>query len=451
MALIWADGMEEAKALAPAWARWQSAAAKAGDLTLPPAEIGQAALDLDKAKKEYERLVWEAEQQLKARATDGNARTHFLIVGVGRYQSQNIPTVSTSVHGATEFAKWALTEFAHLDRPLGSIEMVLSPSAGPWVPSESSEALAKKLGLANGEAFPLPPATFENVELAFKAMVRRGQIRAENAVLFYFAGHGLWKQTPYVLPQDAELADAHNPFINVIDPYQTLKNMLNTQPATQCFFLESCQELTSEFLDNLSESPGKPLWDFVNAPRISKRDNIIYHSSYIGARAKGLPNQAPLFTKELLNCLRTYGARNQVGTQWSVTSASLEQALGAAAEQLSETLKDASVGFSSTVPGQKTFESELCYMSSIPEVLLRVRCRPQSWMGRITPYVMINGVRVPRPTPKATDWVVTAPLEPCRVGADELPPLSWTNTEQRCNPRPPVEVVTLSIPLGGTP
>ena len=88
------------------------------------------------AEEKYQAVVSEATTALVERAKAGCARTHALIVGVGDYKEAGIEALTTSVLGAWSFTEWILTRFQQPGRPLGSVELIASPTPeqGEWSP-----------------------------------------------------------------------------------------------------------------------------------------------------------------------------------------------------------------------------------------------------------------------------------------------------------------------------
>jgi hypothetical protein len=445
--LIWARGMTGAKALAPAWRACHIAQSRADDKTLSPAERGVALVEAEQAEALYAALVEEVAQTA---ATDKSPHTHVLIVGVGHYQDDRIPAVTTSIHGAIAFADWTLNRFTHLTRPLGSVAMLLSPPAdmGAWTPQEAEgpdgTQTASALGLSPGDDLPLTAATFANIKTAFAAMVGRAAESKDSALLLYFAGHGLWKVFPYALPEDARLPDTSHGIDNFIDLQATLNAMINTRPQTQVFFIDTCQEVLPKVLANLDSAPGEPLWDYTNAGLLEKRDDIIYFGAYPGDAASGKGDAAPFFTQELLRCLECHAASNRVGKRWAITTSSLKEALEAAVIRRSE---QESIGlhFSSASPGPSSFASDLCHVTAEPKVLLQVSCRPNDGMRSIWPYVTRDGQTAKRTKPLPGDWVTEVDRGPCLVGADAVPPNTRAGMPEEYTMRPPVEKITIDI------
>jgi caspase domain-containing protein len=439
MALIWAEGFTGEQALAPLWRRYAAAAARAEDRTLSAAERGAAMVEAEDARTAYDAAVTAAEAALKQKAASGQARTHALVAGVGRYDSPGIPALTTSVFGAWAFVEWLLTRFQHLDRPLGSVELLLSPSTdlGDWQPSPEAAA---RLGLAGGaaaETLPVEPATFAGIQEAFERLLKRAGTRQENAAFFYFSGHGLWKSSTLLLPEDAQLATSTQPFARLIDIQQTEQNMFNVPPSVQCFFIDACQEITSALIQNLDSAPGDPLVGSVNAREIPRRDAWLFLGSYTGRRAYGPEDQAPFFTQELLACLERRGAAGLVETDtWSVTTNSLRAALEAAAQWRREAEKrDIVFSFD---PGQGNFTAELCQILGRPEVFVKVLCLPPEAMSLAKLYVESGGTRRLRPTALPGEWYTVVNQGDCVAGVDFDPPAALTATQRAFQASPPM-------------
>jgi hypothetical protein len=450
--LIWAEGMTGAKALAPALRAWRLAEARKNDVSLSAHVRGAAMVEAEQGEAAYAALVAEAETSLKAKSAAGKVRTHMLIVGVGQYSDRHIPPVTTSIHGATAFADWALNRFQHLDRPLGSVAMLLSPpdGMGSWKPSEQDAPVpihtATRLGLRPGDELPLAAATFANIKSAFGSMVARGCTARDNAVIFYFSGHGLWKVNPYALPEDAVIPDAQRGIDNFIDTQATMNAMVTTLPETQVFVIDTCQEILPKVMQNVSAAPGQPLWEYASAGIVPRKDSAIYFGAYPGQSATGQRDQAPFFTQEFLACLERRGVNNRVGKHWEITTSSLARALQAASIRRSEH-EGINLVFSTVVPGA-TFNSVLCHVETEPEVLLRVRCRPGDWMSRVLPYVTCNGKTERRLKPSSNEWVTCVGRRSCHVGADAVPPDTRAALPAEYDLHPPVEDVTLDLSEG---
>src|SRR5258708_1565360 len=281
MALIWAEGFSGGKALAPAWQELGLARQRLRQATpAKPDEFAAATLAEQAAQQKYDALVKEATEALKQSGVAGLSRTHVMIVGVGKYDSgPTISPLTTSVYGARAFAEWTLTQFSKSDRPLGSVELLCSPmpEQGEWKPSD---AAAQKLGLGvAGSTLPDEPATFDNIQEAFNRWLERSGTWADNAAIWYFSGHGIYKSEPVLLPQDAQLpADKQSPE-NLIAPAKTIFYLQNHEPSVQCFFIDACSEYNLDAIYNVREDLGKSLHYPSSAAAIPARDATIYYGS----------------------------------------------------------------------------------------------------------------------------------------------------------------------------
>ncbi len=442
MTLIWAEGFTGERALAPKWQRHALAAARSLDTALPPEMRGVAMGEAEAAKAAYDALAAEAETALTATAMGGEPRTHAFIIGVGRYEDARIPALTTSVYGAWAFADWMLTSFQNLDRPLGSIELVLSasPDLGDWQPSA---AAAEKLGIAKGDRLPVEIATFDPIREAFKRWLARAGRHLDNAAFLYFSGHGVWKSVTLLLPEDARLPGNQQSAENLINIQGTLAHMFNAQPSVQCFFVDSCQEIPQVLLQNLDATPGEPLHRPTNGPKIPRRDAWIYYGSFTGRKAYGPEGKAPFFTQELLGCLERRGADSGYDGTWRVTTASLGRTLEAAGCSRQE-IEGYDIQFSNSTD-TTNFTAELCQIENAPEVFVKVRCLPSETMQKARLYVESAGARQTRAKVQQAEWCIAVAQGECLAGVefDEATTLAGTTNPFRA--WPPVSPVALNI------
>jgi hypothetical protein len=436
MALIWAEGFTGDKALALLWQRHKAA------LTLAGAKA---------AKDAYERTVVEAEAALRDRAEHEESRTHALVVGVGRYTDPNIKALTTSVRGAWAFADWMLTRFHHPNRPLGSVELILSPGdLGDWQPSPEA---AEKLGLTGGSTptpLPVEEATFTNIKIAFERWLDRAGTHLNNAAFFYFSGHGLWKQDPYLLPEDAQIASSTKSFDNLIDIHQTGTNMFNRRPSIQCFFVDACQEVTQEILENLSmQSLGESLCRPTNAAVLKERELCRYYGSKPAQRAFGPADAPPFFTQELLACLERRGADSvKVGGTWRVIPSSLQRALQAASEWRKEEDEKAKGIQFPTFSGVSTMQKPvtLCQIQGSPEVIVQVECSPADTMPHAKLFIRpAGGERKPRLKPLPNPWFTKVAHGGYLAGAEFEASAAFESAPESFETIPPVHPVELTV------
>lgn len=451
MALIWAEGFTGDKALAPAWRALVAATARYEQADPEKAgEFAAAFKDQKAAQNKYDALVAEATEALRKLAQIGQSRTHVMIVGVGKYDKYDagsIPAVTTSVHGARAFAEWALTKFSKADRPLGALELLSSPAPGQgeWTPSKEATAV---LGLPAAVDLPGEAATFGNIKSAFERWLARAATSPDNAAVWYFAGHGLFKSEAILLPQDAKLPTEEQSPDNLIAPSTTLFNMQNHEPSIQCFFIDACSEQSLDLIYNQEEDIGVPLHKPSNGAAIEQRDATIYFGSYAGGKAYGPEDAAPYFTQELIACLdKRAGDSFQNGKQ--VTMSSLSTALKAAALHRAELENNPGIKFMDSKPGVIFYPGSalLCELRGPAEVLVQIRCVPKEAMTTAKLYIAKSGdggVRVCRAAPRRTSWWTPVERGDWLVGADFDPPSDYNGKPTPFQPIPPIFDVTFN-------
>lgn len=441
MALIWAEGYSGEKALAPLWRRYELARIQSDDESLDAdARKAAFAVKID-AKKSYDAAVNEATAALAKAASDGRPRTHVIIIGVGRYQSGDINPVTTSVHGAWAFAEWMLTRFQNPARPLGSVEMLASPSVGQgeWKPTDAADRLG--LTSRSEDSLPTEAPTFDNIKDAFGRWLARASTVSENAAFFYFSGHGMWKNEMMLLPEDARLPTATQQPKNLISVERTQMNMFNSEPSVQCFFLDACQDISPPTLQNVDPALAIPLWQPANGAHIRRRDAWSYRGSSPGRKAYGPKNKPPYFTQELMLCLERRAAD---ATQFdrSVTTSSLRTALEAAAFRRSE-IEKKEIEFS-TSPGICNFTAELSRIQDPVEVFVVVRCAPEQAMGKAKLCIESSrNVPIYRPAPLPQKWYASVEQDDCLARADFDQPIGLARMEAAFRPIPPLFPVDL--------
>ncbi|WP_454652289.1 caspase family protein [Bradyrhizobium liaoningense] len=453
MALIWAEGFSGDRALAPAWQELGLATQRLKQATellqqdnqKHAGEFAQATIARNRAEQKYMLLVRDATAALKQRGEEGRSHTHVLIVGVGKYDAdQSITAVTTSVHGARTFATWALTQFSKADRPLGSVELLCSPTPeqGEWKPSDLA---AQKLGLAPGATLPDELATFDNIQRAFTEWLDRSGTWADNAAIWYFSGHGIYKSEAILLPQDAQLPANNRSPENLIAPAKTLFYLQNHQPSVQCFFIDACSEFNVDAIYNVREDLGRSLYAPTGGAAIPARDATIFFGSYAGGKAYGPENDAPFFTQELILCLNQRAGDPAFGGD-QVTMASLSTALKAAALHRAEVENNFDIKFHDNRVA--SFLASLCDLPGPPEVLVQVKCMPTVAMSTALLHVTEAGgpaaKRICRPTPRATFWCTPVARGKWTASVDFVPP-AYVSDPTSFEPTPPFTDVTFKV------
>jgi hypothetical protein len=387
-------------------------------------QAGENVPDLAQAIQEAQ----QAENALKTAQAQADAlpapRTHVLIIGVGDYprllngslfQDQpalltlGLGQLTTSLASAMAFADWILNRFHNPQRPLGTVELLLSP--GVYKPSD--EACAK-LGLAPDTHVPVERATLANIKAAFDRWHNRCNARNTTA-FFYFCGHGVEKAGALLLPEDFG-AEPLRPFDHSIDLLATHQHMGQSPPDTQCFFIDACREEVFDLQVAKEEDPGVALKGGTTDP-ILLRDAPIFFGSASGHKAFGVANQVTFFTQILLRCLNGLGAERKQGNKWVVTTSSLRQRIMAAV--LRENRLSGRQLTCDTGAGTSNIPQDILVTDHPVPVLATVMCLPETALSQGDLYLLDKqNQRLSRGERQATPWLLEVVAGQYAVGAE---------------------------------
>jgi hypothetical protein len=261
-------------------------------------------------------------------ANRGNGpKTHALIIGVGYYHHlpggdgettkdhMDLEQLSSPPMSARAFAKWVCEELDNPSAPLGSVELLTSPSSNFLLPN-GGERCTKR-------------ATMPEIERAFDGWYERCDSHSENVAVFYFCGHGVMRGGTILLPEDYGML-RRNPFKSSIDINLTWEGMAQCKASTQCYFIDSCRQVSWNLRKQLRD-PGTALI----LPKIgtrSNRDAPLFMATGPSNSAYGLSSDVTIFTKALLDSLKR-GVCRRKGC-WLVTTTRLSDALSLAVQEL---------------------------------------------------------------------------------------------------------------------
>jgi hypothetical protein len=368
-----------------------------------------------------------------------HARTHAIVIGVGKYDtcSSQMQNVTTSVHGAYAFVEYLLGDFHHATRPLGSVELLISSNdeLSRWKPSESA---ANRLNIPQGTAVRVERATYRNIEDAFNRWVKRANDHGDGA-LFYFSGHGAASYNrSYVIPEDGAL----EPPRNLIELETTIDGLRNSAPEVLCFFIDSCREKHNADSDVLGARLA-----YAGKDPNRNREASLFAGSAIGGQAYGLPDEAPFFTQELIACLKRRGAgANKWRNLWEVTTSSLRSALGYAGPRRSACEdQGVSLAFSAHI-FDSTETGVICHFVAQPEVFVKVQCEPVDALA--TAWLSVTdsaGETHARGHPQSTVWHTLVPPGPCTGVAEFDAPSEYARGEETTVLAPPCAPLVINL------
>lgn len=261
-------------------------------------------------------------------------RLHAFVVAVGDYPHLmggagqlahdpfGLSQVTTPRFTGPAIAEWLINSLKNDERPLGSVEVLLSPS-GP-INTPAGPAVAD-------------PATMANIEKSFSAWLRRCNSRPDNAAFFYYCGHGLAKVSQYLLSEDFGDPTAADIWKRCIDFDGLRVGMRKCQAQTQLFFVDACRETPFGVLSQMN-ARGEPLVSATfNDPAVPC--SAAYYATTDGRQAYGPDDGPTYFSQALLCCLNGVGALRRKNGKWIVDTYSLGNALGQTMAQYARRFK----------------------------------------------------------------------------------------------------------------
>jgi Caspase domain len=289
-------------------------------------------------------------------AAAGAPATHALVIGVSRYeflpQGEDDPSPTdretfdlrqarTPATSAWRFANWLASEYRNATAPLGTVRLLLSPSA------YETQAVAE-LGALPVEVLP---ATRDNVVEAVDDWYAASATSADNVAILYASGHGIQMSKDdggIVLLEDFARRPT-SPLDHSLDVPAVRKGMAGTSMAQcQFYFVDACRVRPEAAANFQTMGTGVGLQNpFEGAPRCS----AVYFSASPSTEALGEPGEGTLFVQALLDCLRLLAVDDHArdGDQWVVTTGTLMQALP---KRVSELAGDFGVEQAATTGGQ---------------------------------------------------------------------------------------------------
>ena len=271
--------------------------------------------------------IWPAP---KTKVVLNQPRLHAFVIAVSDYphlmggakadalDSFGLSQVTTPRFTGPAIADWLLNKLNNTGRPLGSLEVLLSPS-GP---------IATDRGLVMAA-----PATMANIRKAFNSWKKRCNSHQDNTALFYFCGHGMAKTSQYLLAQDFGDPNEGDIGENCVDFDAFRVGMRSCKARTQLFFVDACRETPFNILSLLNLS-GRPLAT-ATASDPPVPSSSAYFATTEGRPAYGPDNGPTYFCQALLSCLNGVATLKKNG-KFVVDTFSLSGALGQAMAMLGQ-------------------------------------------------------------------------------------------------------------------
>ncbi|WP_084599961.1 caspase family protein [Dyadobacter beijingensis] len=290
-------------------------------------------------------------------------KTHVLLIGVGGYPylkggteaKQQSPELAglgqlTSPVASVKAMYEKVMEYNVQDvwsKPLGSIEMLLTPPPGlpPVFPGMNVEN-----------------ASLANIEDAYFSWKKRCDAHEENVALFYYCGHGFQKKYHFLLADDFGKQPA-NPWRGAFNFDDTRDAFYSCKAATPIFLVDACRQVTIEMLEkDLTVAP-------IDLPSLSNpeesKNHLTLKATASGQVAYGKKNMPTYFTQAVISGLDGLVARQDENEHWLVDTSSL----GLNIHRLLELINS-----------KQSFKQRCQINSGIPTDIVRRKTAPIAWL-----------------------------------------------------------------------
>ncbi len=245
---------------------------------------------------------------------------HVLSIGVGDYPhvvsnsgNPDCPPFSNLISpptSALRLCKWLRDNEALMAMPVGSIELVTSPSI--------------LMDVGNGP-IASSDATLDSIMDAFNRWYERCDWSKDNIAVFYFCGHGLSVGLETLLLPNDFFQSLHSPFAKCIRLDSTMMGMLKNRANCQLFLIDCCRSQPSGFQPAFQSTPGVPLKELrlSDHPIQSKCSTAIFAAQF-GLEAFGPATASPTpFVELLIDGLANGTCAQRGPLDWFVSPMSL--------------------------------------------------------------------------------------------------------------------------------
>jgi hypothetical protein len=259
-------------------------------------------------------------------------RLHAFVIGVADYPhlmggsgqpaavNFGLQQLTTTRHASISIAEFLTSRYLNPDCPLGSLELLLSPS--------------EKLTRSDNTKVTIETSTMANIRAAFKRWYDRCNSQTGNIAFFYFAGHGVSRDSRYLLAADALDPNQLKLSENFINFDWMRLGMRKNAAATQLFFVDACREKPID-LYLQANVDGDSLVDAGVNDKLAAT-SAAYFAAADGQRAYGPPNEGTYFSTAVIDALNGAAAKKKDG-KWAVNTSELGNAINQIMSSLSRT------------------------------------------------------------------------------------------------------------------
>lgn len=333
------------------------------------------------------------------RNEDG-AELHALVIGVGEYPwleggaspssravTDGMGQLDSPPISAKAFCDWLIVEYAHGNRRLATVDLLLSEPGGGTYSRPQVDG-------TRGEPFGIEQADIATIREAARVWKARGRASPDDMLIFFFCGHGVSAGFKYALLASDFARDEESAWDGAFSLDGLAEYMRDSTASRQVFFVDACRVASANLLSmhatRLDTLVG------VRLPLNVEVEQSIYYSALGGQAAYGRLDDVSLFTSALLKGLRGHGASDNDG-YWAIDTTVLHRAISS---QLSE-LADPVNGLVQTPQTGYQSAFEIARLPAIPVVPLYIK---PSWHEGDDPPDEIATVSIHRADETLVEW-----------------------------------------------
>jgi hypothetical protein len=352
---------------------------------------------------------------------------HVLAIGVGAYRhlrdgadpvahdTLGLTQLSGPPRSAAAFVDWVIHRMRHPRATLCTVDLLTSSPITRDGP--------------DGRPVTVETASMANVAAAFREWYDRCDKNSDNVALLYFCGHGVERESPFLLLDDFG-ASRFTLLENAIDIGDLYEAMAACAARSQYYFVDTCREIPFEFLERMSGNANRPLdRKLIGEPRT---DAALLFATAGGAKSYGRRDQVTRFTTALVRALDGLGGRPD-GASWVVEVGGLQTAL-------TRMLSTSSDGTPPQRPALRSTGSAPLHVCSEPPIVpVAVSCEPPAAVGAakvVLERIGSPAAAVPQPSAGAGGWSVEVPAD-CYDFFINFPPGPYQSLRERLFAWPP--------------
>ncbi len=365
--------------------------------------------------------------------------THAVVIGVGAYEhfedgagalykgSRGMGQLDSPPHSARELADWLITTFDNPERPLATVELLISdPASG-------------KYEHPDGAILDVDRATAANVVPAVGGWSERAHAHAQNMTVFFFCGHGVSRGSQTALLLEEFGRSSMNLMNDAIDLRGLHRGMKCCQARRQLYFADACRTAAPKVVP-AEGSMGNPIVQGGLPPAGAGHCQApIYYATVEGKQAFGKVGEASVFTKGLLGSLRGAGA-DDATDDWRVDTILLQKGIDFLVKR---TVEAADLSGQAS-PVSELVEFEIHRLGHPPIVPVVVNCDPEVANAFANLSCEREGEERARRSPDPEPWNVDLELGSYRFDA-RFPQQQYQDGEKSRTVRPPRRIVEIEV------